>query len=73
MPAPHHFKARRVHLTISEDDYQWMQETLGPSETISDLFRQVLRKLRGEKARTPARSATEILGTMDDLKREARP
>ena len=70
MPAALPYATRRLHLTINAADYDWLCAHLQPGETFSDLFRQIIRKLKGEQSRRPRQSILEILGEMD-LKRES--
>lgn len=69
MPALLPYPTHRLHLTVSEEDHLWLKEQLGPDETISDLFRQLIRRLRGEASRSPRKSMIEVLEGMEGIER----
>lgn len=55
----------RLHITVSEDDHEWLKAQINGDRTISDLFRKIIRKLRGKKVQEPNLSVVEILEKED--------
>lgn len=55
-PEPLH----RLHVMVSESDHEWLKQNLAPGE-LSSLFRQIVKRLRGEKVLNNHLSLTEIL------------
>lgn len=54
----------RLHITVSNDDHLWLLEEVGEG-MIADLFRKIIRKLRGKKIQEPNLSVVEILERED--------
>jgi len=50
---------------VSDDDHEWLKAHLNGDRTISDLFRKIIRKLRGKKIQRPELSVIEILERED--------
>ncbi len=55
----------RLHIMVSDDDHEWLKAHLNGDRTISDLFRKIIRKLRGKKIQRPELSVIEILERED--------
>lgn len=73
LPMPKLFEEplHRFHVAVSENDHLWLREEVG-ERMISDLFRKIIRKLRGKKVQNPELSVVEIL-EREDLKGEMSP
>ncbi len=55
----------RLHITVSENDHEWLKSQINGDRTISDLFRKIIRKLRGKSVHEPELSVMEILERED--------
>jgi hypothetical protein len=52
---------RRLHITVEEEDHEWLKQTLGTEGQISNTFRMIIKRLRDKKIAEPKLSVVEIL------------
>lgn len=61
MPAASEVPLHRLHIMVEEEDYKWLKKELGESKAVSEIFRRMVKRLRGQKSVEPQTSVMDLL------------